>query len=94
MSFPLLLPPSSVPIHHPKAWRATKHLQPPVPPAPGQDDSKAQEMEAAAIKQGIDSRPFKKVKPRRTVDYMGAISRWNLVSFHFIFLKVTDEDCR
>lgn len=80
-SIPILLPKSDIPVHHPGSWRATKHLKPPEPQLP--DDTKAMEMEAAAIKQGIDTRPFKKVRPRRTVDYMGGVGRWNLIrKFH------------
>lgn len=74
---PLLLPKSDIPIQHPGAWKATKYLKPPEPQL--QDDSRVLEMEAAALKQGIDTRPFKKVRPRRTVDYMGGIGRWNMV---------------
>jgi polyadenylation factor subunit 2 len=80
---PLLLPKSDIPAHHPGSWKATRHLKAPEPQF--HDDSKALEMEAAAIKQGIDTRPFKKVRPRRTVDYMAGVGRWNMVCCTFVF---------
>ena len=73
----LLLPKYALAMQHEGSWKPTNHLKPPEPPT--QDDSKAAEMEMAAMKQGMDGKPFKKVRPRRTVDYMGGVGRYAMV---------------
>jgi len=81
-TLPLLLPASvlgSKSEVDPQEWRPSKYLQAPQPPPA--DDSKQHDQEMAAARQLIDGKAFKKVRPRRTVDYFAGVGRWTLVSF-------------
>ena len=77
-SLPLLLPPCYLPSQEESkiGWRPTRNLEVPNPPPP--EDPRALEMDMA--RQLADGKPVKKVHPRRTVDYAGAMGRWALVS--------------
>ena len=86
-ALPLLLP-TSVLVKEsesdPHEWKPSKYRQAPQPPPT--DDSK-HDLEMAAARQLIDGKAFKKVRPRRTVDYFAGVGRWTLVrsreSFQF-----------
>jgi len=81
-TLPLLLPASVLGVKSepdPQEWKPSKHLQ--VPQPPPMDDSKQHDQEMAAARQLIDGKAFKKVRPRRTVDYFAGVGRWTLVSF-------------
>jgi hypothetical protein len=41
------------------------------------------------MKQGLDGKPFKKVRPRRTVDYMGGMGRYALVCRYYTLISMT-----
>ena len=56
-------------------WKPKRKLEVPNPPPP--EDPRALEMDMA--RQLADGKPVKKVRPRRTVDYVGAMGRWALV---------------
>ncbi|KAI0699649.1 WD40-repeat-containing domain protein [Cytidiella melzeri] len=68
-----LVPPSQTP---PYEWTPHKDLSTPVPPPL---DDMTHEQEMAALRQAMDGRPVKKVRPRRTVDYGGAMGRLTLL---------------
>jgi polyadenylation factor subunit 2 len=81
-NLPLLLPasvlgPKSEP--DPQEWKPSRYLQAPQPPP--KDDTKQHDLEMAAARQLIDGKAFKKVRPRRTIDYFSGVGRWTLVSF-------------
>lgn len=78
-SLPILLPPKSIPPVQPSPheWTPQKNLSLPVPPP---TDDMTHEQEMAALRQAMDGRPVKKVRPRRTVDYTGPMGRLTLVS--------------
>ena len=81
-TLPLLLPASVLELKtesDPQEWKPSKYLQAPQPPP--RDDSKQHDLEMAAARQLIDGKAFKKVRPRRTVDYFAGVGRWTLVSF-------------
>ena len=78
---PLLLPASvfgAKSESDPQEWKPSKHLQ--IPQPPPTDDTKQHDLEMAAARQLIDGKAFKKVRPRRTVDYFAGVGRWTLVS--------------
>ena len=78
---PLLLPASVLGAKSesdPQEWKPSKHLQ--IPQPPPTDDTKQHDLEMAAARQLIDGKAFKKVRPRRTVDYFAGVGRWTLVS--------------
>ena len=75
-ALPVLLPSSSIPSPNVSEWRPTQHLQPPQPPPA---DDRQDLALAAAARQMIDGKALKKTRPRRTVDYGGAMGRWILV---------------
>jgi len=80
-TLPLLLPASvleSKSESDPQEWKPSRYLQAPQPPP--RDDSKQHDLEMAAARQLIDGKAFKKVRPRRTVDYFAGVGRWTLVS--------------
>jgi hypothetical protein len=80
-TLPLLLPASVLGTNSepgPQEWKPSKHLQAPQPPPT--DDTKQHDQEMAAARQLIDGKAFKKVRPRRTVDYFAGVGRWTLVS--------------
>lgn len=80
-TLPLLLPASVLGVKSesdPQQWKPSRHLQAPQPPP--RDDSKQHDLEMAAARQLIDGKAFKKVRPRRTVDYFAGVGRWTLVS--------------
>jgi len=80
-TLPLLLPASALGMKSesdPQEWRPSRYLQAPQPPPT--DDSKQHDLEMAAARQLIDGKAFKKVRPRRTVDYFAGVGRWTLVS--------------
>ena len=82
-TLPLLLPASVLGVKSesdPQEWKPSRYLQPPQPPPT--DDSKQHDLEMAAARQLIDGKAFKKVRPRRTVDYFAGVGRWTLVSPH------------
>jgi len=79
-TLPLLLPASALGSKSeldPQEWKPSKYLQAPQPPPT--DDSKQHDQEMAAARQLIDGKAFKKVRPRRTVDYFAGVGRWTLV---------------
>ena len=81
-TLPLLLPAGVLELKtesDPQEWKPSKYLQ--APQAPPRDDSKQHDLEMAAARQLIDGKAFKKVRPRRTVDYFAGVGRWTLVSF-------------
>ena len=80
-TLPLLLPQSVLEVKSeldPQEWKPSKYLQ--APQAPPTDDTKQHDLEMAAARQLIDGKAFKKVRPRRTVDYFAGVGRWTLVS--------------
>ena len=80
-TLPLLLPASVLGTKSesdPQEWKPSRYLQAPQPPPT--DDSKQHDLEMAAARQLIDGKAFKKVRPRRTVDYFAGVGRWTLVS--------------
>jgi polyadenylation factor subunit 2 len=79
-ALPLLLPQSVLEVKSeldPQEWKPSKYLQAPQPPPT--DDTKQHDLEMAAARQLIDGKAFKKVRPRRTVDYFAGVGRWTLV---------------
>ena len=78
-TLPVLLPPSSLPNGKHETWAPTKYLQPPQPPV--SEESLRQEQAIAVAKSLLDGKALKKTRPRRTVDYGGAMGRWILVCF-------------
>lgn len=80
-TLPLLLPASVLGKQEsdPQEWKPSRYQQAPQPPPT--DDSKQHDLEMAAARQLIDGKAFKKVRPRRTVDYFAGVGRWTLVSF-------------
>lgn len=75
-SLPVLLPSRAIPSPESSiGWRPKRNLDTPNPPPP--EDPRAVEMDMA--RQVQDGKPPKKVRPRRTVDYGGAMGRWTLV---------------
>jgi hypothetical protein len=90
-TLPLLLPASVLGLKSesdPQEWEPSRHLQ--VPQPPPKDDSKQHDLEMAAARQLIDGKAFKKVRPRRTVDYFAGMGRWTLVSFCLFALASRD----
>jgi len=80
-TLPLLLPASVLGVKveaDPQEWKPLRYQQAPQPPPT--DDSKQHDLEMAAARQLIDGKAFKKVRPRRTVDYFAGVGRWTLVS--------------
>lgn len=80
-TLPLLLPASVLGAKSepdPQEWKPSKYLHAPQPPPT--DDSKQHDLEMAAARQLVDGKAFKKVRPRRTVDYFAGVGRWTLVS--------------
>ena len=77
-ALPVLLPARSIPAENATktTWVPKRNLDIPNPAPP--EDPKALEMDMA--RQLADGKPVKKVRPRRTVDYGGAMGRWALVS--------------
>ena len=77
-ALPVLLPTRSLPAQDAGSvgWKPKRNLEIPNPPPP--EDPKALEMDMA--RQLADGKPVKKIRPRRTVDYGGAMGRWSLVS--------------
>lgn len=77
-TLPVLLPASVLPSKEesPFEWKPRRSLLNPPPPPP---EDMTPEQEAAAAKLSIDGK-FRKVRPRRTVDYGGPMGRWTLVS--------------
>ena len=81
-ALPLLLPASVLGAKSepdPQEWKPSRYLQAPQPPP--KDDTKQHDLEMAAARQLIDGKAFKKVRPRRTIDYFSGVGRWTLVSF-------------
>lgn len=76
-ALPVLLPSWSVPQQDEGklGWKPQRNPEIPNPPPP--EDPRALEMDMA--RQLADGKPVKKVRPRRTVDYGGAMGRWTLV---------------
>ena len=85
-TLPVLLPANAGPPKEesPFEWRPTRDLSNPVPPPP---EDMTPEQEAAAAKLSLDGK-FRKVRPRRTVDYGGPMGRWTLVSSTAIWKAV------
>jgi polyadenylation factor subunit 2 len=82
-TLPLLLPASVLAPKSgfdPQEWKPSRYRQAPQPPPT--DDSKQHDIEMAAARQLVDGKAFKKVRPRRTVDYFAGVGRWTLVSSH------------
>lgn len=82
-TLPLLLPASVLGTKSgsdPHEWEPSKYRYAPQPPPT--DDSKQHDQEMAAARQLIDGKAFKKVRPRRTIDYFAGVGRWTLVRFH------------
>ena len=80
-TLPLLLPPGVLGVKSesdPQEWKPSRYLQAPQPPPT--DDSRRHDQEMAAARQLVDGKAFKKVRPRRTVDYFAGVGRWTLVS--------------
>lgn len=77
-TLPLLLPTKALPPQDisPFEWQPKRDLSNPCPPPP---EDMTPEQEAAAAKLSQDGK-FRKVRPRRTVDYGGPMGRWTLVS--------------
>lgn len=78
-ALPLLLPASvfgKESESDPHEWKPSIYRQAPQPPPT--DDSK-HDLEMAAARQLIDGKAFKKVRPRRTVDYFAGVGRWTLL---------------
>ncbi len=77
-TLPVLLPARSLPSQDAGTigWQPKRNLE--IPNPPPAEDPKALEMDMA--RQLADGKPVKKVRPRRTVDYGGAMGRWTLVS--------------
>ena len=79
-TLPLLLPASALSVKSesdPQEWKPSNFLRAPQPPP--MDDSKQHDQDMAAARQLIDGKAFKKVRPRRTVDYFAGVGRWTLV---------------
>ncbi|PIL33001.1 transporter [Ganoderma sinense ZZ0214-1] len=74
---PLLLPARYIPSQDASkiGWTPKRDLE--VPNQPPPEDPRALEMDMA--RQLADGKPVKKVRPRRTVDYGGAMGRWILL---------------
>jgi polyadenylation factor subunit 2 len=82
-TLPLLLPASALGKKSgpdPHEWQPSRFRQAPQPPPT--DDSKQHDLEMAAARQLIDGKAFKKVRPRRTIDYFSGVGRWTLVGSH------------
>lgn len=75
-ALPVLLPSSALPRTSLSDWRPTRHEAPPQPPPA---DEQRTEIALAAARQLLDGKALKKTRPRRTVDYTGAMGRWILV---------------
>jgi polyadenylation factor subunit 2 len=76
MSTPILLaPPHRVQEDH---WRPSRYLEPPRPPPV--DSTFAREQEIAQQRLNAEGRAVRKVKPRRTVDFNGELSKMRIVS--------------
>lgn len=76
-TLPLLLPTQLAKTTSSSAWEPKKHLHPPQPPVV--DDQRIHDLELAVQRQLLDGKALKKTRPRRTVDYAGAMGRWALV---------------
>ncbi|KAL5512021.1 PFS2 [Sanghuangporus vaninii] len=74
-ALPVLLPPSALPRTSLNEWKPTKYTAPPQPPPA---DEQRNEIALAAARQLLDGKALKKTRPRRTVDYSGAMGRWIL----------------
>jgi polyadenylation factor subunit 2 len=59
-------------------WKPKVYMQPPQPPPP--DEARMHDMEMAVARQLMDGKALKKIRPRRTVDYLGSMGKWALVS--------------
>ena len=90
-TLPLLLPASVLGAKSesdPQEWKPSRYLQAPLPPP--KDDTKQHDLEMAAARQLIDGKAFKKVRPRRTIDYFAGVGRWTLASF-FVTLRLVSR---
>ncbi|KAN0109792.1 WD40-repeat-containing domain protein [Russula decolorans] len=76
-ALPLLLPTQPAKTTNSSAWEPKRHLQPPQPPVI--DDQRIHDLELAVQRQLLDGKALKKTRPRRTVDYAGAMGRWALL---------------
>ena len=59
-------------------WVPTRYKLPPGPPPM---DEHRQDIAIAAARQLIDGKALKKTRPRRTVDYGGAMGHWIMVGY-------------
>lgn len=77
-TLPVLLPSKALPPQDesPFEWKPKRDLANPPPPPP---EDMTPEQEAAAARLSLDGK-FRKVRPRRTVDYGGPMGRWTVVS--------------
>ena len=80
---PVLLPSRSLPTSQEGRveWTPKRNLE--VPNSAPPEDPRMLEMDLA--RQLADGKPVKKVRPRRTVDYGGAMGRWTLVRSNTCF---------
>ena len=71
-----------------KRWQPTGFNQQQPPKAPKVDYKMQEELAAQAIAQaaGLETRRSRKFLQRRTVDYSGALTRWNQVSINILWL--------
>ena len=76
-TLPLLLPTQPAKSTSSSTSEPKRHLQPPQPPII--DDQRVHDLELAVQRQLLDGKALKKTRPRRTVDYAGAMGRWGLV---------------
>jgi polyadenylation factor subunit 2 len=85
-TLPILLPDKAIP-RSPSTvnleWKPTKYLSAPQPPPT--DEGKIQDIDA---RQMLDGKLIKKTRPRRTVDYNGAMGRWALVRLVIVDLQL------
>jgi polyadenylation factor subunit 2 len=84
-ALPLLLPTQPAKTTSSSAWEPKGHLQPPQPPVI--DDQRIHDLELAVQRQLLDGKALKKTRPRRTVDYAGAMGRWALVCPQLSFVS-------
>jgi hypothetical protein len=84
-ALPLLLPTQPAKTTSSSAWEPKRHLQPPQPPV--LDDQRIHDLELAVQRQLLDGKALKKTRPRRTVDYAGAMGRWALVCPYLNFVS-------
>ena len=91
-TLPLLLPTQPAKTTSPNAWEPKQHLLPPQPPVI--DDQRIHDLELAVQRQLLDGKALKKTRPRRTVDYAGAMGRWALVCPYLNFVSRAVSDPR